>query len=312
MLLWEINLPEIAESWAKPEIYREQNTGRYLAVFGSGPNYDTKTAHVVAVSLSDGSVVWTDELGTRTDVHMATAAASVDLDFDDYADFLYVADLSGNLWRYDLRSGTSPPDRSLLFETNQHIQAQPILTVDYNNDVFLYFGTGKYIDLVDISDYSPNTFYSVIDNHQLTTLNRYDLVDQTSTINDLAPDDRGWYIDLEQASGERIVEPDALVSGIVYFTSFAPTNEPCSAGGFSWLYAVKFRNGAAHDDNDDDSDDTTDGRVEELGEGVATKPVVDIVNEDIIVQGSDTRIHVGNTRGVIRQLIVRSWRQLYN
>ena len=32
----------------------------------------------------------------------------------------------------------------------------------------------------------------------------------------------------------------------------------------------------------------------------------------VIVQGSDTRIHVKDTAGVIRQLLVRSWRQIYN
>jgi type IV pilus assembly protein PilY1 len=311
-LMWELEVPEITESWAKPEIYRDKESGRYVAVFGSGPNYDTGDANVVAVDLGDGSVLWTDNLGTLAGVHMATAANSVDMDFDGYADLMYVSDLAGNVWRYDLASGSSPPDRSLLFATDQPIQAAPILTVDYNNDVFLYFGTGRYIDIADISDMSPNTFYSVIDDHQKNTVDRYDMVDQTSTINKLNSTDRGWYIDLVQGSGERIVEPDALVSGIVYFTSFAPKDEPCSAGGFSWLYSVMFRNGAAYDGNDDAGDDGTEGRVSELGEGIATKPVIDIVNENIIVQGSDTRIHVSNTQGVIRQLIVRSWRQMYN
>ena len=87
---------------------------------------------------------------------------------------------------------------------------------------------------------------------------------------------------------------------------------PCGAGGYSWLYKVKFRSGAGEDDDEDDSNDGIEGRVEELGEGVVTKPVIDIANENVIVQGSDTRIHVRDTANSLRQLIVRSWRQLYN
>ena len=49
----------------------------------------------------------------------------------------------------------------------------------------------------------------------------------------------------------------------------------------------------------------------ELGDGIATKPVIDIINEKILIQGSDTRIHVEDTLGQIRMLTVRSWRQQY-
>jgi hypothetical protein len=85
----------------------------------------------------------------------------------------------------------------------------------------------------------------------------------------------------------------------------------CTVGGKSFLYAVKFRNGAGFDDDDDDSNDTTDGRITDLGDGIATKPVIDLINQKVLVQGSDTRIHVEDTRGEVRLLTVRSWRQQY-
>ena len=112
--------------------------------------------------------------------------------------------------------------------------------------------------------------------------------------------------------GERVVEPDALVAGIVYFTTFKPMAERCEFGGFSWLYAMKFRSGAAYDSDDDNSNDGTDGRVQEIGEGIVSKPVVDIVNETVVIQASDTTIHIKSTVGTIRGLIVRSWRQIWN
>jgi type IV pilus assembly protein PilY1 len=308
--LWETNIPMVIESWTQPEIVRVAGMNETIAIVGSGPDYLTGDAYVMAIGVEDGSLLWSDLLSNRADVNLATAAEGVDIDFDGYTDLFYMSDLAGNLWRFDLE--TFPPSRSLLFHTEQPIQAEPVLTVDYNNDVYLYFGTGKYIDTIDFIDVSLNTFYCVIDNHSLQTVDRYDMVDQTSTIQPIPADARGWYVDLIMGAGERVVEPDALVAGVVYFTSFKPMAERCEFGGFSWLYAMDFRNGAGVDGNDDPSDDTTDGRVEEIGEGIVSKPVVDIINEDVVIQGSDTRIHVRDTQGIIQQLIVRSWRQLYD
>ena len=311
VLMWETEIPEIGESWARPTVFRSAGLGKYIAVFGSGPDYTAGEAYVVAVDLETGQKIWQDHLGTRAGVNMSTAVTTVDLDFDGFEDMMYVADLDGNLWRYDL--ALSPPAKSLLFSTNgQPIQAQPIVTVDYNNDVFLYFGTGKYMDGPDIANTDQQTFYSIIDNHSGVTASRSDLVDQTYSISEVGGNARGWLVDLNQQPGERVTEPDALVSGIVYFTTFAPTDEVCSAGGHSWLYAMKFRNGGGYDDDDDDSNDTIDNRIEDIGEGISTKPVIDLANEDVIIQGSDTRIHVRDAQGIIRQLIVRSWRQMYN
>lgn len=307
--MWETQIPMILESWTQPEILRLKG-GSSVAIVGTGPDYLTGEAHVMAINIEDGSLLWTDLLSTRADVNMATAAEAVDIDFDGYEDLFYISDLAGYTWRYDLES--FPPSRSLLFKTDQPIQAEPVLTVDYNNDVILYFGTGKYIDPIDFIDVTMQTFFCIIDKHDGNAVDRYDLVDQTNSINPIMANSRGWYVDLLSGAGERVVEPDALVAGVVYFTSFKPMAERCKFGGFSWLYAMDFRNGAAVDGNDDPSDDTTDGRVDEIGEGIVSRPVIDIINEDVVIQGSDTRIHVRDTQGIIQQLIVRSWRQLYN
>jgi type IV pilus assembly protein PilY1 len=222
---------------------------------------------------------------------------------------LYVSDLEGSLWRVDV-TGTTP-DKALLFETpGQPIQAQPIVTVDYNSDVYIYFGTGKYVELTDMSDVSQQTYYCIIDRNNGQTVDKSELVDQTSTINSVeaAP---GWYVDLENSAGERVTEPNAIIAGIVYFTTYAPSSAPCSSGGISYLYGVQFRNGAAYDGDEDSGNDTSSGRSSEIGDGIVAKPVIDIINQKVLVQGSDTRIHSQDTFGQIRQLIVRSWQQQY-
>jgi type IV pilus assembly protein PilY1 len=199
----------------------------------------------------------------------------------------------------------------LLFNTGgQPIQAQPIVTVDYNRDVYIYFGTGRYVDRDDMLDTSQQTYYCIIDRNDGQTVDKADLLDQSVTIN-AAPAAPGWYVDLNIEPGERVTEPNAIVAGIVYFTTYAPSSVPCSAGGTSWLYAVQFRNGAAYDGDDDSGNDSPTNRYTEIVDGIVAKPVIDIVNEKILVQGSDTRIHTQDTFGLMRQLIVRSWQQQY-
>jgi type IV pilus assembly protein PilY1 len=232
------------------------------------------------------------------------------MEFDGYDDLLYVSDLAGHVWRFDFNEGLI--SKSLLFETDQPIQASPILTVNELGEVMVYFGTGRYIETTDIDDITQQTFYCIIDNHSGLPVDRYDLVDQTSSIQEVAPGYRGWYIDLVQATGERITKPDALVAGVVYFTTFQPNSEVCGSGGRSWLYGVDFRDGSAIDFEDGSENDTTEDRVQDLGSGIASEPVFDISNEQIIVQLNDTRISVQDVDMDIRRLIVRSWRQSWN
>ncbi|MDH4036813.1 MAG: PilC/PilY family type IV pilus protein [Candidatus Krumholzibacteria bacterium] len=306
--MWENNIASVSASWAQPEIVRMANTNDYVAFVGSGLDAAGE-ARLVGFSMEDGSSVSDIALSSIADLNMATSCTSVDLNLDEVEDVMYVADLAGNLWRIDLTSGT--PSKQLLFQTSgEPIQAEPTVTVDYDRDVYIYFGTGRYVHRDDMLDTSARRYYCIIDRNDGQTVTMGDLVDQTSTINEVEAAD-GWYLDLDLAPGQRVTEPSAIVAGIVYFTCYAPNSEPCSAGGNSWLYAVQFRNGAGYDGDDDSGNDTTDNRYTDLGDGIVTKPVVDIVNEKVLIQNSDTRILAEDTYGLMRQLIVRSWRQQY-
>jgi type IV pilus assembly protein PilY1 len=309
-VMWDVSLPIAKQTWSVPEVIRDPISDSFVCVLGSGPNDVDGKAYLITLSLEDGSVISTDQLGTPSaSMNMATSPVAVDRDLDGYDDLLYVADLAGNLWRYDLTQ--NPWSRTLLFHTSQPIQAKPVVTVDEMDNVLLYFGTGRYMVSEDLDDTSQQTFYCIIDNHSGSTVQTSNLVDQTSSITKLTATDRGWYIDLVQAAGERITKPDAIAAGTVYFTSFQPNSEICSAGGHSWLYAVDFRDGSSPDNDDGTENDTTTDRVEDAGDGLLSDPVLDIVNENIIVQSSDTDLLVRDTRGNIVRVIVRSWRQLF-
>ncbi|MCH7548892.1 MAG: hypothetical protein IH969_05030 [Candidatus Krumholzibacteriota bacterium] len=315
-LLWETDIAGLYGSWSKPAIADVNWSTEPVMVVGTGPNDVTGVASIVILDMSNGSVLWTSALSTNTDSfgvpikNMTTGATLVDLDLDGTTDLGYMGDLAGNMHRIDL--STFPPSTSVLYSSaGQPIQAAPILTVDYNDDVFVYFGTGQYLDVPDFSTTDQQSFYCVYDDHTVSTVTQMELVDQTIVVSLISAAQRGWYVDLVQQPGERVFTSAVLVAEVVYVTSISPASTLCSAGGHSWLYSFKFRNGGGYDDDDDDSNDTT-ADVEDLGEGIATEPVVDIMNEDVLVQGSDTEIHISDAKGDIELLIVRSWRQKYD
>ncbi|NIM20517.1 MAG: hypothetical protein GTO51_09850 [Candidatus Latescibacteria bacterium] len=309
-LLFDISFPTIFESYATPTIARVPSLDKFVAFISSGPDRVTGEAHLLALDLIDGSVLWSDVLSVSADVNMATSAVAIDLDFDDYDDLLYLNDMAGHLWRIDLTA--SPFSKSLLFETTQPIQVKPVLTVDEQSRVLVYFGTGRYLDSDDVTDATQQSFYCIIDNHSETTVSKWDLVDQTSTISEIPDNKRGWYMDLVQAQGERVIKTSSLAGGVVYFVSFSPNSANCGSGGLSWLNSVDFLDGSAPDPEQGEENNTTDGRTEYLDEGLGSNPIVDFANEEIVVHLSDTKISTVDAKTDFQRLIVRSWRQLYS
>jgi phosphatidate phosphatase PAH1 len=69
--------------------------------------------------------------------------------------------------------------------------------------------------------------------------------------------------------------------------------------------------GSSPDNDDDTENDTTDDRVEHIGDGISSEPVLYMEDEDIIIQDTDSDIIVKDVRGHLRRIIVRAWRQRY-
>jgi type IV pilus assembly protein PilY1 len=107
-----------------------------------------------------------------------------------------------------------------------------------------------------------------------------------------------------------VTEPAVVVAGAVFFTTFVPSQEVCAAGGNSWLYRLDYENGSVPDDGE--SDDWDGNRSIDLGQGVASRPVVDIVNETVIVQSSDATISVQDIGQTFGHLTVRAWQENFD
>ncbi|MRR57996.1 MAG: hypothetical protein EG824_07285 [Deltaproteobacteria bacterium] len=76
------------------------------------------------------------------------------------------------------------------------------------------------------------------------------LVNQSTTIHSSLGSNKGWYIDLDDANvstgfaAERVITtPSARTNGLVQFTSYKPTSDPCGFGGETLFWFVDYATG---------------------------------------------------------------------
>jgi type IV pilus assembly protein PilY1 len=157
--------------------------GRWVAVFGNGPESDEKTAALFVVDVETGSVVRVLDTrnGNASNPNgLSTPAPLFDANRQLIA--VYAGDLRGNLWKFDL-GGSNPSawsvafDRNPLFTTRspanvgpaatrdrpQPILAKPLLRLHPDGGVMVLFGTGKLISPGDRESEDVQTFYGIWD-----------------------------------------------------------------------------------------------------------------------------------------------------
>ena len=208
LVLWEFDDSDdrdLGFTYGKPQITKMAN-GRWAAVFGNGYNNSavdgmasgTGRAVLFIVDLETGALI--SKLNTNTGSvatpnGLATPAV-IDYDGDYVADYIYVGDLQGNMWKFDVTDAdptqwasdyTSGGNPQPLFTTSasQPITTQPQVTFhpDGLDGFMVYFGTGQYLEVDDNDPFAQPTqaFYGIWDKDEssLTVFDSTDLVTQT-------------------------------------------------------------------------------------------------------------------------------------
>jgi type IV pilus assembly protein PilY1 len=308
-LLWQASLPNNKPFSSEVEFATINDTA--VALIGSGLDETTGRAYLETYRVADGvhlgSILLSSNAGAR---NKATGARVVDLDLDGNHDLAYIGDLQGHVWRVAFGGSDNPSDWDVtcLWSGSYQVTATPAPAHGEGGNVLVYFGTGAYLDSPDIATTEQNIFCCVYDRQD--GAENAVLVDQTNAIHEIGVNDDGWYVRVEHANGERVTEPAVVVAGVVLFTSFLPSSQLCAAGGTSWLWRMSFTDGSVPDDGE--GDNWGGGRSIELGEGIASRPVVDVVNETVIVQSSDASITVQDIGQSFFRLTVRSWRETFD
>ncbi len=214
--------------------------------------------------------------------------AALDLRGNGYAERLYAADVGGNIWRFDVADPApanwtarklfgANPGSGGASDTGRKIFYKPSVVSELGYKV-LYFGTGD-------REHPLNTavvdrVYALIDRDQTSTVTESTLMDvtadqlQTTTIAsgagsvaDLlsklnATTNYGWYIKLDQNSGEKVLSAPLVFNKVAYFTTYAPgssvTVEACQPNlGTARMYALSYKTGEAAMNYDTSNDSTT-------------------------------------------------------
>jgi type IV pilus assembly protein PilY1 len=276
-LLWEINpstpgFGELGQTWSTPNIGRVKDWPNPVIFIGGGYDEnqdnvpvtanDTKGRAIYVVDIFTGSRVWSYSFADNAQMKYSIPSdiARVDTDGDGLIDRLYVGDVGGQMWRFDIGGGGLTG--KIIFDSSwgeaakRKIFYPPDVTLEKGNFEIVFFGTGDREHPKDTT--KTDRLYAIKDKNPASPLKESNLYDATPDL--LQAGDmielaklnasQGWYIKLNENVGEKSLSNSVLFYGVVYYTTFQPTfGEPgdlCFLGeGIARLYAVDYRTGNA-------------------------------------------------------------------
>jgi type IV pilus assembly protein PilY1 len=184
----------------------------------------------------------------------------------------------GKMYRINTRTGATGWTYQLnpnnwvmttLFSADTPITSSATASIDEDENVWVYFGAGKYYSDVDKTDTATKYFYGIKDpcpyggctaadevaladlynSTNIIVLTNKEVVGATATTWDTFVDEvqtkEGWYLSLV-TSGERVLNRPSVLGGLVMFPSFIPDPDICNYGGSGKFYALYYETGTAY------------------------------------------------------------------
>ena len=369
--LWEMhpgldNYKQMGQTWSTP-LSGKIKYGDKLAIFVGGgydntnqdnlpatkdnvTGGDAKGFAVYVVDVLNGTRIWKYSIteNSKMKYSIPSDISRVDTDGDGRIDRLYVGDMGGQVWRFDI-GDPSPANWTgkLIFDSNnpsppsgvdrRKIFYPPDVSLEKDGGYYelVLFGTGDREHPKDTSLYTNGYFdrlYTIKDRNSGSVLTETNLVNVTenllqtgtleqkqSTYNALQ-NASGWYINLDQNMGEKCLAPALVFFGISYFTTFSPSSEgitdPCFLGeGTARLYEVDYLNGNAVfnlDSYGTINELTRNDRSTVIGTSIPSGIVIAIINGNTITG------YGGVSNGIFKPYIGNSkvffpvsWRQIF-
>lgn len=279
-LLWTLDnsdLPGLGQTWSMPMAAKvdiqgaTQNTDRAVLIFGGGYDAsqdnvaystDTMGTGIYMVDADSGALLWRVGPDAAATLQMPAMNNSIpagvrvlDMNSDGFADRMYVGDMGGRLWRFDIFNG-QPATTLVRGGVMASLGAADVNTpsVDENRrfyntpDVALIRReTGSYLSVSLGSGYrahpldnqTEDSFYSIRDYNPFRQLSAGDyaaieadkvthddprLADITGKAGKTAPTvpagAAGWRLDM--APGEKVLAQSRTFQEKIFFTSYSP------------------------------------------------------------------------------------------
>lgn len=240
----------------------------------------TKGVDYIELDTNSGSIVSSNCQDTSSQCNGLSTPQAVDLDQDMIVDRVYAGDLNGNMWAFNVESsntslwgshyGTALAPAPLFTHPGHAITSKPTVALNTGSgsaasnspNLIVLFGTGRYLYKGDANTSVEESFFGIWD-HGVSNITPSSLVQQTfikdaglpdyslvtnKDVNYVVPTtDNGWQIALTEFSGERIIVNPVVRDNIVFFNTWIPDSDPCSAGGSGYLMTVSVLNGGSPD-----------------------------------------------------------------
>ncbi|MGZ8216460.1 pilus assembly protein [Methylomagnum sp.] len=227
-VLWEFsntNDSDLGYTLPQASVIR-MNNGSWGTIVGNGYNSDNGHAVLFILDAGTGAVIKKIDTGVGGNLAISknglSTPVAVDVNNDRIADYVYAGDLAGNLWKFDISSGSASgwaiagsaplftacvpatPGCAAASNATNDAARQPITAKpqvgrvgpDQSGGVMVYFGTGKYFETGDNSvGGSPQmqTFYGIWDNGSAVS-SRSSLQQQTITYEGTGTNAAGYVV----------------------------------------------------------------------------------------------------------------------
>lgn len=299
-LMWKLQggtapFEKLGQTWSQPTLAQIVLNGQRIPVlvFGGGyspADHDTERSvstgdavgnAIYIVNAFSGALIWSVSTAGETDSHadmkwaLPSAPAVVDINFDGVIDYIYAADLGGQVFRVDLdiantgganlatrvvtlaKLGTS--DETLpgdAIDNHRRFYAAPVVGISKREggEPFLQVALGSGYRAHPLDMETTDHIFMLDDTDALqgtssAPIIRADLEDVTTNLTpdpDLFSDKRGWWIAL--SSGEKVLSSGVISNGVLFMSSYLPESAFINACqrvvGSSRLYAMALLDGA--------------------------------------------------------------------
>ena len=259
------------------------------------------------IDAETGSIIWSgggvaglyDTHFPDMDYSIPSTPRIIDVDADGYSDQIWVGDMGGNLWRFDLtkyhttgefvRGGIMADFSDSTTANERRFFAEPdTAIVSYNGRRHLTIGIGSgwrahpldtdvddryyLLRTTDIIEAPEGYGKYVAATNSYTPLREADL-DNATDVLAVSTNPYGWYIELER-NGEKVLGGSVTLNNKIIFTTYVPelTGNDCSpAVGEAYVYAIDVFGGQpvtkVEDENGDIVDPEKEHRSRKLNRG---------------------------------------------
>jgi type IV pilus assembly protein PilY1 len=318
-VLWRLDrntLPGIGQSWSTPVPTKinipgaPQNPDNNVLIFSGG--YDTSQDLAASgtdtignalyiVDAVSGQLLW-HASNANADLNVANMQYSIpsdvkvlDVNSDMFADRMYVGDMGGQVWRFDIHNGQpatdivtggviaqlggAPNGSPGSAESRRFYYAPDLAIISDEYSSFLHIGIGSghrahpnSLTTEDrfyaLRDYEPFAAFTQAQYDARTPITDADLLDITNDVNAVVPaGSPGWRFELRDGgwAGEKVLAEARTFNNQVFFTTFTPNSGVGSVGcgpalGTNRVYIMDLATGAPVNnlDNSADEDNLTE------------------------------------------------------